>query len=151
MRKAGPGQIKKNSAPLNKLPAHPSEATEHAVHTLMKKLIALLAVATGIGFIAPAESSARDYCHNDRRIVSHHSCGAPIYSVYQVCGHDRWGRPMGRWVTQHVSHSSCRSCYPRHGYGHGHHHHGHSSRYRSGPPMPPHHRAAASFFFGFGR
>lgn len=114
----------------------------------MKKILALLAVAAGVGFIAPEQSSARDYCHNDRRIVSYHRCGAPIYSVYQICGRDRYGRPVGHWVTQHTSHSSCRSCNPRRGYSHSHSH-----RDDCGPrlPVPPHHRAAASFFFGFGR
>lgn len=116
----------------------------------MKKIIAILAVVTGIGFITPTESSARDYCHNDRRIVSYHPCGAPIYSVYQICGRDRYGHPIGHWVTQRTSHSSCRSCYSRsshHGHGHGHGH-GHHSSSRPSFPIPPHHRAAASFFFG---
>lgn len=115
----------------------------------MKKIIAILAVVTGIGFLAPAESSARDYCHNDRRIVSYHSCGTPVYSVYQVFGRDRYGRPIGRWVTQSSGHS-CGRCYSRSSHhGHGHHY----SRHRSvlPTPVPPHHRAAASFFFGFGR
>jgi hypothetical protein len=117
----------------------------------MKKIIAILAVVTGIGFLAPAESSARDYCHNDRRVVSYHSCGTPVYSVYQVYGRDRYGRPMGRWVTQSRSHGACGQCDSRshrgHGHGHGHYH---GSR-RSVMPVPPHHRAAASFIFGFGR
>lgn len=112
----------------------------------MKKLIALFAIATGIGFITPTESSARDYCHNDRRVVGYHSCGAPIYSVYHVHGYDRYGHPVGHWVTDRSSHSGCRSCYSRSSYSRSRHHH-------HGPviPVPPHHRAAASFFFGFGR
>ncbi|TDU81151.1 hypothetical protein EI77_00453 [Prosthecobacter fusiformis] len=116
---------------------------------LMKKIIAILAVVTGIGFLTPSESSARDYCHNDRRVVSYHPCGAPIYAVYHVHGHDRYGHPIGHWVTQHTSHSSCRSCYSRSSHHHDHHHDSH----HRGPsfPVPPHHRAAASFFFGFGR
>jgi len=113
----------------------------------MKKIIAILAVVTGIGFFTPTESSARDYCHNDRRIVSYHSCGAPVYSVYQVYGRDRWGRPIGRWVTQSVSHSSCRTCYPSYSSGHHHHHH-YSSSYRTVVPVSP---RRTGFFFSFGR
>ncbi|MEN3940003.1 hypothetical protein WJU23_01835 [Prosthecobacter sp. SYSU 5D2] len=116
----------------------------------MKKIIAILAVVTGIGFLAPAESSARDYCHNDRRVVSYHSCGTPVYSVYQVYGRDRYGRPLGRWVTQSAGHGSCGRCYSRsshRGHGHGYHYSGH----RPVLPVPPHHRVASSFFFGFGR
>ncbi len=123
--------------------------TSEPKFTLMKKIIALLAVATGIGFLSPSESSARDYCHNDRRIVSYHPCGAPIYSVYQICGRDRYGNPVGHWVTLNTSHSSCRACYSRsshHDHDHGHSHH--SSSHGPGFPFPPHHGAAASFFFG---
>lgn len=125
----------------------PSSKWLNPKFSLMKKIIAILAVVTGIGFITPSESSARDYCHHDRRIVSYHSCGAPVYAVYHVHGRDRYGRPVGHWVTQNVSHSSCGSCYPRSRSHHGHHHHSH----RPTLPVPPHHRAAASFFFGFGR
>lgn len=119
----------------------------------MKTIIALLALAAGTGFITPSESSARDYCHNDRRIISYHPCGTPIYSVYQICGYDRFGNPVGHWVTQNVSHGSCRSCYSRSHHHHDDHDHGHGhGHYRSsrGPslPIPPHHRAAARFFFG---
>lgn len=102
---------------------------------LMKKIIAILAVVTGIGFITPSESSARDYCHNDRRIVSYRSCGAPVYATYQVYGRDHCGRPIGRWVTVQTSHSSCGTCYPRSS------HHGHGSHHRSS-------RSGFSFFFG---
>lgn len=117
----------------------------------MKKIIAILTVVTAIGFLTPSESSARDYCHTDRRVVSYHACGAPIYSVYQICGRDRYGNPVGHWVTQQVNHSSCRSCYPSSGHdGHGHHH-GHSSHgHRPSFSGPPHHRTA-DVFFGFGR
>lgn len=117
--------------------------------TPMKKIIAILAVVTGIGFLAPAESSARDFCHNDRRVVSYHSCGTPVYSVYQVYGRDRFGRPIGRWVTQSAGHGSCGRCYSRS-------RHRGPVHYHPAPrpvvlPMPPHHRAATSIFFGFGR
>lgn len=113
----------------------------------MKKIIAILAVVTGLGFVAPTESSARDYCHNDRRVVSYLPCGRPVYSVYQIYGRDHCGRPLGQWVTQHVNHSACGTCNPRPvcppSY-HGSHHR------RPSFPVPPHHRAA-SFIFSFGR
>lgn len=111
----------------------------------MKKVLALLAVLTVAGIAAPTVASAYDDCYH-RRVVSYLPCGRPVYAVYEVCGHDRYGRPHGRWVTQHSS-CGCGVCRPRHYSSHrGHHHHSH----RPALPVPPHHRAA-SFFFSFGR
>lgn len=107
----------------------------------MKKIIAILAILIGIGFITPAESSARDYHLNDRRIVRYHPCGTPIYAVYTVTKRDKYGRVIQRgWVTESANHSYCRACYPRSSYGHDHR----RDDYRPGPPRRP----SGGFFFG---
>lgn len=111
-----------------------SDNTEHPFK-LMKKIIALLAVVTGIGFLSPSESNARDHHRHypgERRVISRHSCGDPIYAVYTV-RRDRHGHVISTdWVRQ-----SHRCRYDRHDH-HDHHHHDGPSR-RSG------------FFFSFGR
>lgn len=57
---------------------------------LMKKILTLLAVAATIGFITPAESSARPKT-GARRVITYHHCGAPVYEVYTVYARDRRG------------------------------------------------------------
>jgi len=78
----------------------------------MKKMIALLVVAAGLGALVPTQAEAWDGRHSHRRITGHHSCGQPQYSVYQVYGRDAWGRPLGRWVSDRRA-CGCHACRPR--------------------------------------
>jgi hypothetical protein len=112
----------------------------------MKKMLSLLALTTLIGFAIPTTASAYDSC--GRRIVSYTACGRPVYAVYQICGYDRCGNPVGHWVTQSAS-CSCSRCRPRPSCDSGHSHshsHGHSSHSHYSSP-----RRSVGFFFSFGR
>ncbi len=109
----------------------------------MKKILALVAAATTLGFAVPSETQAWDRCSTPHsRIISYLPCGRPVYAVYQIYGRDRCGNPVGRWVTQHTS-CGCSTCSPRSHY-HGHSHGG----YR--PSCPPS-RGGVSWSFSFGR
>jgi hypothetical protein len=115
----------------------------------MKHLLSLLALATVLGFAIPTTASADHQC--GRRIVSYLPCGRPVYAVYQICGYDRCGNPVGHWVTQRPS-CSCSVCNPRpscdHGHGHGH---GHSSRSHYSSPRRSYGSSSGwgvSFFLG---
>jgi hypothetical protein len=116
----------------------------------MKKILALVAAATAIGFAVPAESQAWDRCSSGHtRIVSYRPCGRPIYANYVVCGYDRCGNPIGHWVTQREA-CGCYRCNPRStGYCPPHAHHGHFGGYRQVPVCPP--RSGVSWSFSFGR
>jgi len=78
----------------------------------MKKLIALVLAVAALGALTPTQSQARDSHHSHRRITGHHSCGRPVYSVYQVYGRDYWGRPLGHWVSDPRA-CGCHVCQPR--------------------------------------
>ncbi len=109
----------------------------------MKKILALVAAVTTLGFAVPSETQAWDQCNHHTRIVSYLPCGRPVYAVYQIYGHDRCGNPLGRWVTQRSS-CGCSVCNPR-----SHHHcpsHNGYSRIYSPPP-----RSGVSWSFSFGR
>lgn len=130
---------------LNKAVAAPSKRT-NPTFIAMKKLIALLLAAASLGALVPTQAEAWDGRHSHRRITGHHSCGQPIYSVYQVYGRDPWGRPLGRWVSNHRA-CGCHVCRPRFVapvcpppvyYGPPVHYH-----------RPSHH--STSWFFSFGR
>jgi hypothetical protein len=114
----------------------------------MKYTLALLAAVAAFGILTPASASARDHC--ERRIVGYSASGYPVYSVYQIYGYDRWGNPLGRWVTE----SSCDRGYDRGSYGYsGYRSHGHRSHRPSIPlpPLPHHHRPGAGLSIFFGR
>jgi hypothetical protein len=113
----------------------------------MKKLLAILLAAASLGALVPTQADAWDGRHSHRRITGHYSCGRPIYSTYEICGHDAWGRPIGRWISNYQA-CACHVCRPPVRYGppvhhhHGHHHgHNHHRGYRS----------TSGFFFSFGR
>ena len=107
----------------------------------MKKILALVAAATTLGFAVPSETQAWDRCSTPHsRIVSYLPCGRPVYAVYQIYGHDRCGNPVGRWVTQR-SICGCNTCSPRSSY------HGHSGFRPACPPS----RGGTSWSFSFGR
>lgn len=116
----------------------------------MKKILSITAALTVIGFALPSETQAFDRCHtpSTTRIISRTPCGQPVYATYQVYGRDRFGHPVGRWVTQRSSHT-CGVCNPRPAcppsYGHGHHH----RVVAPAPICPP--RSGVSWFFSFGR
>lgn len=113
----------------------------------MKKILILLAVAATMGIVAPTAAEAWDGCHPQRHIVSYLPCGRPVYSVYQVYGRDRWGRPVGRWVNERAT-CGCHTCRPRVVH-----------RPAVCPPPVVYHRPVyqpapvrgASWFFSFGR
>ena len=67
----------------------------------MKKIVMLLVAISIFSLISIHQASAdHNFC---RRLVGYTSCGEPIYAVYQICGYDRCGRPIGRWVTEYPS------------------------------------------------
>jgi hypothetical protein len=109
----------------------------------MKHILALLAVLSVIAFI-PSQASAHD-C-GSRRVVSYTSCGRPVYAVYQVCGYDRCGNPIGHWVTQSYR-CGCSVCNPRPVYSPPYHGHGHSH----GRPSCDYPVRRGGFYFSFGR
>lgn len=118
----------------------------------MKKILALVAAATTLGFAVPSETQAWDRCSTPHsRIISYLPCGRPVYATYQVYGYDRCGNALGRWVTQH-SHCGCMTCNPRPAcpppsYGHfGGYHRSHSAPAASCAP-----RGGVSWIFSFGR
>jgi hypothetical protein len=76
----------------------------------MKTILTLLAAVSALGFAIPSTASA-DHGES-RRIVSHLPCGRPVYAHYEVCGYDRYGRPVGHWETKRVS-CACPVCRPR--------------------------------------
>ena len=111
----------------------------------MKYAFLVIAAIAALFVVVPSSAEARDYCAGDRRIISY-SHGRPVYAVYQVVGYDRYGRPVGRWVTVGSSYRGgyCPpSRYPT-GYGYGH---GYGSSY-----CPPsyHRRSGSSVHFSFG-
>ncbi|HCN29147.1 MAG TPA: hypothetical protein DIT64_10410 [Verrucomicrobiales bacterium] len=77
----------------------------------MKKTLLIITAAAALGAAAPTSAEAWDACHSHSRVVSYLPCGRPVYAVYQVYGRDRWGQPVGRWVTQHSA-CGCRACRP---------------------------------------
>jgi hypothetical protein len=119
----------------------------------MKHILILIAALSTLGVLAPTTAQA----DHGTRIVSYTSCGRPIYAVYQICGYDRCGHPIGHWVTQHVS-CGCSVCNPRPVYqpsygGHSHYsqpsygyHFGSSSR-----SSCDNHQSSGGFHFSFGR
>lgn len=91
----------------------------------MKKIITLLAVATGFAVMAPAASQAHDsrspHSHGgSSRSFAHscNSCRTPVYRERAVVGRDRHGCAIYGWRT--VAHS----CRPAPSRGHGHSHGG---------------------------
>lgn len=120
----------------------------------MKTLLAIVAAAAAFGIAAPTSVKADPGCsHGQTRVVGYTSWGAPIIAVYHVHGYDRYGHPIGHWVTQPAPVRP--SCPPSYGggypggygggYGGHHHHHGSSGGYYGRP------RSGVSFSFGFGR
>ncbi len=117
----------------------------------MKTLLAIVAAAAAFGIAAPTSAKADPRCsHGQTRVVGYTSWGAPIMAVYHVHGYDRWGQPIGHWVTQPAPVRP--GCGPGPGFGPGfsggyggHHHHGPSRGYYGRP------RSGVSFSFGFGR
>ncbi|MCA1963913.1 MAG: hypothetical protein LDL31_08220 [Prosthecobacter sp.] len=127
----------------------------------MKTILSLAAALTFIGFALPSETQAWDHCATPAtRIISYTPCGRPVYAIYQVYGRDRWGNPLGRWVTQQSGHT-CGVCNPRPvcppSYGHGYH----RPIVAPVPVCPPRPivaptpvcppRSSVSWFFSFGR
>lgn len=112
----------------------------------MKYSLALLAAVAALGIFTPVSASAHDHC--ERRIVGYTASGYPIYSVYQIYGYDRFGNPLGRWVTE----SSCEPGY-RGGYGYSGYR-GHDYPRRPSiplPPLPPLPRPGLGLSLFFGR
>lgn len=84
----------------------------------MKKIITLLAVATGFAVMAPAASQAHDsrgqHSHGgSSRSFSHNcnTCRTPVYRERAVVGRDRHGCAIYGWRT--VAHN----CRPAHNHG----------------------------------
>ncbi|MGV3664398.1 MAG: hypothetical protein ACO1TE_29770 [Prosthecobacter sp.] len=92
----------------------------------MKKIITLLAVATGFAVMAPAASQAHDsrspHSHgsSSSRSFSHscRTCGTGVYRERAIVGRARDGCAIYGWRT--VAHS----CRPSFGHGHGRSHGG---------------------------
>ena len=78
----------------------------------MKLILSLLAAATTLGFAIPTTASADHGRCETRRIVSYLPCGRPVFARYEVCGHDRLGRPVGHWETERAN-CDCPVCHPR--------------------------------------
>lgn len=113
----------------------------------MKTILSLLAAVTTFGFATPTTASA-DH-RESRRIVSYLPCGRPVFAHYEVCGHDRLGRPLGRWETERAN-CDCPVCHPR-PVAHsrpscepGRYGHSHGTHVEAGRP-------GLGFFFSFGR
>ena len=117
----------------------------------MKKILALIAVVSSLGFATPSVSEANDWGHS--RIVSYHRCGRPVVSSYQVYGYDRCGNPLGRWVTQNTA-CGCSVCNPRpicHPSSHGRFGGYRQIRTPIVPVAPCAPRSGVSWHFSFGR
>ena len=87
----------------------------------MKKIVLFLSIFLVAPFLMPTEAEARHGSYT--RIISYHSCGAPVYQVHQFVGYDHCGTPRYRIYTR----SNCR-CGSRHHYAPPRHHH-HQPRY----------------------
>jgi len=65
--------------------------------TPMKKLLAFLALVALSFALAPvAEAGAQ------RRLAGYNQCGTAVYDTLYCVGHDRYGRPIHRWVRDRV-------------------------------------------------
>jgi hypothetical protein len=76
----------------------------------MKMILPILAVLLTVGMIYPSKKNSPSLHPSDRRVFGTHPCGTPIYSVYEIFSHDRWGNPLGQWVIQNEGHEFCPAC-----------------------------------------